>query len=129
MPQLKKLRLSEYVKFCEVPGRGARAPRWCRPRPDWNIQKIATIAPPTFPGIVAPAMQVAMDGPRNAFRIELSTANIEYLSKVCTLLVSEAAGDQQRVEQKQQVKQKRVENKQRPEKKQRVDKKQREEER
>ena len=49
-----------------------------------------------------------MDGPRNPLSIELSTANIEYLSKVCTLLVWEAPGGQQRVEQEQQVKQQRV---------------------
>ena len=90
--------------------------------PDWDIPKIATIASPTFPGIVAPPIKVAMDAPGSALSTELSTANIEYLSKVCTFLVPGAAGDQQRVEKKQQVKQKRVENKQRSEKKQRVEK-------
>ena len=124
VPQLKTLRLSEYVKFCQLPGRGVHPPR-----PESDIPKIATIAPPNFPGIVAPLMQVAMDGPRYPLRIQLSTANIKYLSKVCTLLLSEAAGDQQGVEQKQQGEQKRVEKTQRTEKKQRVDKKQREEER
>ena len=101
VPELKKLRLSEYVKFCKLPLRRLVAGA--------NMPEIGTIAPPAFPDIVAPPIKLAMDALEKPLRIELSTANIEYIAKVCKFLV------EQLVEQKQEVKQKRMEKKRKAE--------------
>ena len=64
------------------------------------MPEIMTIAPPSFEGIVAPPIKVALDRPSSTLRVELSTTSIEYLSKVCRyqVPVGHAVPQDQRIE-------------------------------
>ena len=102
--ELQKLRDAEYMKFC-----GPKCQDDCdidlktsvyRLVPRINTPEIVTIAPPSFDGIVAPPIQVALDRPNSPLRIELTTRSIEYLSKVCRYQVTtgHVVSQQQRAE-------------------------------
>ena len=102
---LQKLRDVEYIKFCVEddvgidPGNSVK-----RLVPQKDMPDIVTIAPPSYEGILAPPIKVALDRPSALLRVELTTTNIEYLLKVCSYEGS--AGHVQSVEKPQQVTQK-----------------------
>ena len=90
--KLQQLRDDEYIKFCGPKCEnddGNQLPTSVeRLVPRIDMPEIVTIVPPSFDGIVAPPIQVALDRPRSNLRVELSTTSIEYLSKVCRYQVT-----------------------------------------
>ena len=102
--KLQQLRDDEYIKFCGPKCEnddGNQLPTSVeRLVPRIDMPEIVTIVPPSFDGIVAPPIQVALDRPRSNLRVELSTTSIEYLSKVCRyqVTVGHAVPQDQRVE-------------------------------